>query len=56
MNYTDDCRTDNAMISVYPYRVQRDQIAIFAMTEVETERSFCLTYSKYKLYLDAHHA
>jgi len=42
MNYKDDFRTDNALISVYPYRIQHDQLALFAMTEVETNAFFSL--------------
>ena len=34
MHYKNDFRTDNALISIYPYRIKNDKIALFAMTEV----------------------
>ncbi|CAF2314857.1 unnamed protein product [Rotaria sp. Silwood2] len=33
VNYKNDFRTDNAMISIYPYKINNDQVALFAMTE-----------------------
>ncbi|UJR25603.1 hypothetical protein I4U23_006947 [Adineta vaga] len=32
-HHKNDFRSDNAMISIYPYRIKNDKIALFAMTE-----------------------
>ncbi|CAF3334375.1 unnamed protein product [Rotaria socialis] len=36
INYENDFRTDNAMITIFPYQVNDDKVALFAMTETPT--------------------